>query len=61
VNDKKEGYGEFSWPDGKIYKGQWRDGKQHGEGVLKHKGVERKGLWDNGKRLRWDDEKQQND
>lgn len=61
VNDKKEGYGEFSWPDGKVYKGQWKDGKQHGEGILKHKGVERKGLWENGKRLRWDDEKQQND
>jgi len=21
INDKKEGYGEFFWPDGKIYKG----------------------------------------
>jgi len=27
VNDKKEGYGEFYWPDGRIYKGYWKDGK----------------------------------
>ena len=23
-NDKKDGYGTFFWPDGKIYKGEWK-------------------------------------
>ncbi len=27
IEDKKEGYGEFYWQDGKIYKGNWKDGK----------------------------------
>jgi hypothetical protein len=27
INDKKEGYGEFFWPDGRLYKGNWKDGK----------------------------------
>jgi len=27
VDDKKEGYGEFYWPDGKCYKGEWKNGK----------------------------------
>ena len=26
-HDKKEGYGEFKWPSGNIYKGPWKDGK----------------------------------
>ena len=28
VEDKKHGYGEFEWPDGRKYKGQWLNGKQ---------------------------------
>jgi len=28
VEDKKHGYGEFEWPDGRRYKGQWSNGKQ---------------------------------
>jgi hypothetical protein len=27
VDDKKEGFGIFSWPDGKKYEGEWRNGK----------------------------------
>lgn len=34
MNDKKEGYGEYHWNDGRVYKGQWKDGKQEGEGTL---------------------------
>ena len=26
VNDRKEGEGEFTWPDGKRYKGKWKEG-----------------------------------
>lgn len=28
----KEGMGTFYWPDGRIYIGKWKDGKQHGFG-----------------------------
>jgi len=27
VNDKKEGEGTFTWPDGRKYVGGWKDGK----------------------------------
>jgi hypothetical protein len=27
VDDKKHGYGEFYWPDGRSYRGYWADGK----------------------------------
>ena len=53
--NKKEGYGEFEWDGGKKYKGYWKNGKQHGEGMLyniKNKSW-RKGIWDNGKRIKW--------
>ena len=25
--DKKHGYGIYTWPDGRVYKGYWKDGK----------------------------------
>lgn len=27
VNDKKEGKGTFYWDDGRMYEGEWRNGK----------------------------------
>ena len=54
-DDKKEGYGEFEWDGGKKFKGYWKNGKQHGEGLLysiKNKNW-RKGIWENGKRIKW--------
>jgi len=27
VNDKREGYGTFSWTDGRKYVGEWKAGK----------------------------------
>jgi len=27
VNDKKHGYGIYTYPDGRSYKGQWASGK----------------------------------
>ena len=27
LDDKKHGYGEFHWPDGRSYRGYWADGK----------------------------------
>jgi len=32
-NNKKDGYGEFSWPTNGSYKGHWKEGKKHGKGV----------------------------
>ena len=54
---KKDGYGEYTWDDGKIYKGHWKKGKQHGEGEIysPQDQVWKKGIWENGKRVRWID------
>jgi hypothetical protein len=44
----------FTWPDGRKYRGQWKNGKQHGEGIYhSSKGEVRKGQWADGKRLQW--------
>lgn len=53
--DKKEGYGVFEWNDGKKYRGYWEKGKQHGEGefFIQKEQIWRKGIWLNGKRVRW--------
>lgn len=55
VNDKKEGYGIFRWADGRIFKGNWKNGKQHGEGEFYNPkcGENKKGIWENGKRIKW--------
>ena len=29
-----DGYGEFTWSDGKKYKGEYLDDKKHGDGVF---------------------------
>ena len=56
--DKKDGEGEYEWPDGRKYKGSWKDGKQHGEGLfyIADKKIWKKGIWNNGKRIKWIDE-----
>lgn len=38
MNDSKQGFGTFSWPDGRSYKGQWAEGKQT-LGAQKHKRI----------------------
>ena len=55
VDDKKEGYGIYYWPDGRIYKGMWKNGLQNGEGeIIEPKlNKKRKGLWKNGKKIKW--------
>ena len=55
---KKNGIGELTWPDGRKYRGSWKDGKQHGEGLFYSiKGNSwKKGIWENGKRIKWLDE-----
>ena len=57
MNDLKEGYGVFSWPDGRIYEGTWKHGKQNGVGkYINAAGLVRFGEWKDGKRLRWMDQ-----
>lgn len=52
--DRKEGYGEYTWANGSQFKGFFKDGKQHGEGIfISQKGASKRGIWYNGKRTRW--------
>ena len=54
--DKKEGYGEFLWPDGRMYKGQWKNGKQEGDGIfIAPDGQQRSGVWKEGNKIDWKD------
>ena len=29
-----EGQGNYTWPNGKKYEGEWKDGKNDGKGVI---------------------------
>jgi hypothetical protein len=47
--------------DGRKYKGYWKNGKQHGEGEFfnnTNNSQWRRGIWDDGKRVRWIETKQ---
>jgi hypothetical protein len=54
-DDKKEGTGIFEWSDGRKYKGRWKNGKQHGEGEFYNPKEDqwKKGIWNDGKRVKW--------
>ena len=54
-NDKKQGYGEYYWADSslKAYKGQWADGRQHGNGAYFNHSEIKIGNWVEGKRQNW--------
>ncbi len=45
----------FFRSDGRKYKGSWKNGKQNGEGEFFNPSTNtwRKGIWDDGKRVRW--------
>lgn len=48
-NDKKEGKGEFRWPNGEFYSGEWKEGKRHGVGMwTSPKGDSYMGEWKRG-------------
>ena len=50
LNNKKEGYGVFTYGDGKVYKGHFQNDKRHGTG---HFSINEEnyytGEWQNGK------------
>jgi hypothetical protein len=53
-DDKKHGFGVYTWSDSKKYAGFWSNGKQHGIGVfINRDGKKKYGLWEDGKKLRW--------
>jgi len=45
------GFGEYEFSDGTSYKGEWKDGKYHGEGIFSDSAGDDKykGKWKNGK------------
>jgi len=54
--DKMHGFGTYSWPDGRVYEGNWRNNNTHGKGkFINSEGEIKLGLWDNGKRVKWFD------
>ena len=54
MSDKKHGYGIYKWPDGKIYDGFWKEGKQDGEAKFTNTaGKSKIGFWENGERKKW--------
>ena len=49
-----QGFGIYTWADGRIYEGQWLQGKQHGQGKYTAKdGKTGIGMWQYGKRIEW--------
>lgn len=60
VDDKKNGFGMYLWSEPiRVYIGFWRDGKQHGIGKYISPNKERFGLWANGNRLKWYENKEE--
>lgn len=54
MNDKRQGRGVFTWKDGRVYDGEWMDGKQHGKGTfIKVDNTRRVGIWENGRNIKW--------
>jgi len=59
-NDKKHGYGIYTWTDDKQYRGWWVLGKQDGYGIYLYTASANSkdqsikyGLWNNGKKMTW--------
>lgn len=58
-NNKMEGYGVFTWPDGRRYEGEYIDDKKEGKGIFywyliyyylfRPDGRKYEGDWKNGK------------
>ena len=44
MNENFHGYGEYYWYNGKVYKGNWVNGKMEGQGTLSYDGKEYVGI-----------------
>ena len=50
MNNKLEGRGIFTWPDGRKYEGEYKNDKKEGYGIFNwNNGNQYKGFWMNGK------------
>lgn len=59
LNDKKHGYGKYSWKDARYHEGWWHEGLQHGLGIYKSINEEKLyGRWENGKKVEGYNEEQ---
>ena len=54
-------FGSFTYMGSSKYIGEWKDGKQHGEGIYRKDGRDRRGIWEDGKRIKWLDDVKWND
>merc|ERR1719221_918513 len=60
THDQKDGFGIFTWSDGRLYEGYWANGRQHGLGRLRDaNGRHRLAEWDRGERLGWKDKEEE--
>jgi len=50
ADDQKQGFGVFTWKDGRRFEGFWHQGKQHGYGVMYRPNGEilKCGIWNMG-------------
>jgi hypothetical protein len=50
ISKPRNGLGTFVYPDGRIYVGEFKNGKRNGEGTLtRPEGKVQKGYWENSK------------
>lgn len=50
LNDKRQGYGVYTWLDGNRYEGEWLNDKQHGKGKMVFpEGIKQEGTYEFGK------------
>ena len=49
-NNKMNGNGKFTWPDGSIYQGEYLNDKRHGSGIyITPEGIKYEGIWKDSK------------
>ena len=57
MKGKRDGYGVYTWADGRKYEGEFMNNEQHGIGTyISKSGKIKKGQWQNGKKIRWIDD-----
>ena len=50
ISKPRNGLGTYAYPDGRIYVGEFKNGKRNGEGTLtRPEGKVESGLWENSK------------
>jgi hypothetical protein len=47
----QHGFGKFTWPDGSVYNGLWKNGDESGYGEINDQGEVMAGVWGAGQQL----------